>query len=290
MKPSQMYGLVAGCALLAAGAATNGQVTFYTGATQIVNSDGQLPFSDITQNGQSLVNYQSAGLTVNINNIAFIFTPCGFNNPNIYYPNTGTLDRIEITRNDGRNFDILEMQISHGFGGCTMPVWATAYLGNQVVAHFDVDVSGGTLLGCRGTFDRMRIGSYADGATRDTHNESAHNAIALDNMEYGRGGGGGYTLNLSGPCPGSKRLAWSGATPSVQQGIVFGNNLGNTTIPTGPCLGTVLGVSGNVHLVNVIGTGSGSGSVNGNAGTGACGHFLQLIEAGSCNTSNTAPI
>ncbi len=48
MKSSKSIMALAGGALLAAGTLANGQVTFYSGATQIVNSDGQLPFSDIT--------------------------------------------------------------------------------------------------------------------------------------------------------------------------------------------------------------------------------------------------
>lgn len=101
---------------------------------------------------------------------------------------------------------------------------------------------------------------------------------------------GGYRCSVSGTCPGTVRVAWSGATPNRQQGIVFGNNQGSTTIPNGACQGTQLGIQGQVRLVNIIGTGSGSGSVNGSAGTSACGHFLQLVESGSCNTSTVAQI
>jgi len=101
---------------------------------------------------------------------------------------------------------------------------------------------------------------------------------------------GGYRLNVGGTCPGSVSVDWSGATPSAQQAIVFGNSTGSTTVPGGPCAGTVLGIQGQVRVVNIIGTGGGSGSVNGRAGTGACGRYLQLVEAGSCNTSNVDQI
>jgi hypothetical protein len=101
---------------------------------------------------------------------------------------------------------------------------------------------------------------------------------------------GGYLLSISGQCPGTITVNWNGATPSVQQGIVFGQNQGTTIIPGGPCAGTQLGVQNGVQLVRTIGTGSGSGSVNGTAGTAACRRFLQLVEAGSCNTSNVAQI
>jgi len=113
---------------------------------------------------------------------------------------------------------------------------------------------------------------------------------AHDGLAAVTGGGGRYTLRLSGRCPGTLTVSWNNATPSRQQGIVFGNNQGTTTIPTGACAGTQLGVQGSVRLVNTVGTGSGSGSVNGQAGTAACGHYLQLVESGSCNTSNVARI
>lgn len=103
-------------------------------------------------------------------------------------------------------------------------------------------------------------------------------------------GGGGYSLSISGQCPGQITVNWSGATPNRQQGIVFGQSQGNTTIPGGVCQGTVLGIQGGVQLVRTIGTGSGSGSTSGNAGTAACRRFLQLVEAPSCNTSNVAQI
>ncbi len=101
---------------------------------------------------------------------------------------------------------------------------------------------------------------------------------------------GGYLCSVSGQCPGTVTVRWDGATPNRQQGIVFGNNQGQTTIPSGVCQGTSLGISGSVRLVNIIGTGGGSGSVNGRAGTAACGHYLQLVESGTCNTSNVARI
>lgn len=102
---------------------------------------------------------------------------------------------------------------------------------------------------------------------------------------------GGYRLSVSGDCPGRVVVSWSGATPNKQQGLVFGANQGNTTIPNGVCQGTPLGIQGQVRLVRTVGTGpNGEGSLSGNAGTASCGHFLQFVEAPSCNVSNVAPI
>ncbi len=121
------------------------------------------------------------------------------------------------------------------------------------------------------------------------------NTIQGDQYVTIRQGGGGYSLALSGSCPGTVRVQWSGATPQAQQAIVFGARPGSTTIPNGnPCAGTLLGLAGQVRMVDppgFFGTGqSGSGSLQGNASSGACGGVLQLVEGGSCNTSNVAAI
>lgn len=123
----------------------------------------------------------------------------------------------------------------------------------------------------------------------------AQNVFGAGNWDMSRGidcaGQSGYTLTLTGTCPGQVRIAWAGAPANTQQGIVFGLNQGNTTIPSGPCQGTVLGVAGQVQLYNTIGTGNGSGAVNGNAGSGACHHYLQLVAVGNpCKKSNVAQI
>ncbi len=103
--------------------------------------------------------------------------------------------------------------------------------------------------------------------------------------------GGGYTVAITGTCPGTVRLAWSGARPNIQQGILFARNTGNYTIPSGPCQGTQLGLGTNqLQLYNTIGTGNGSGSVNAQAGPGACRGYVQLIQVPGCQTSNVAQV
>jgi len=116
-------------------------------------------------------------------------------------------------------------------------------------------------------------------------------AGAHDGFAAVTGGVARYSLRITGPCPGTLTVSWSNATPNRQQGIVYGQRDGNTTIPGGVCQGTVLGLAGNVRLVNTIGTGpNGNGSVAGRAGTAACGGRLQLVEAPSCDTTNVAAI
>ncbi|MCC6908217.1 MAG: hypothetical protein IT430_09785, partial [Phycisphaerales bacterium] len=106
------------------------------------------------------------------------------------------------------------------------------------------------------------------------------------------GGGGGYSLTVSGTCPGTVNVAWAGAQPNKQQGIAFAANTGSYTIPGGPCQGTQLGLgTQQLRLVNTVPTGNGSGNVNGNASSGACGGYLQLVTISSpCETSNVDQI
>ncbi len=103
----------------------------------------------------------------------------------------------------------------------------------------------------------------------------------------------GLTLALGGHCPGTINIGWSGATPNRQMGIVYARNTGSFQVPGGPCAGTLLGLGTNqLQLVNTIGTAGGSGNVNGNAGGGACGGYLQLVvvDANPCTTSNVVAL
>ncbi|GEM_PF-2148697 len=101
--------------------------------------------------------------------------------------------------------------------------------------------------------------------------------------------GGGYTVNVTGTCPGQVRLTWSGAQPNKQQAVVFARNTGAFVVPGGPCAGTQLGLGTNqLQVYATIGTGSGTGGVNATVNSGACRGYVQLVTiAGSpCATSN----
>jgi len=116
---------------------------------------------------------------------------------------------------------------------------------------------------------------------------TAGNVVSFDNVDIAAGGPPPFTIALAGPCPGQKTLSWTGAG-SGQMGIVVGNSQGSTTIPFGPCQGTVLGIQGGLLLYNVIGTQGGAGQVSGTVGGGACDKLVQCINTGSCDTSNVA--
>jgi len=108
-------------------------------------------------------------------------------------------------------------------------------------------------------------------------------------VSYGLVCGGGYVLSLTGECPGTVRLEWSGADPDRQQGILIARNTGNVVVPNGPCQGTQLGLGAKrLRLHRIISTGEGVGAVS--AETQACGWYVQLIQTHSCATSNVAQV
>lgn len=128
----------------------------------------------------------------------------------------------------------------------------------------------------------------------DFWESSTDGAVMMANaLNYVLGVGGSLRLRITGPCPGTLTLTWSDATPGRPMGIVFASNQGAFVVNGGPCAGTPLGLgTQNLRLVNTINTGPGSGSVNGVAGTSACGGFLQLVvvDGSPCTTSNVAQI
>jgi hypothetical protein len=105
-------------------------------------------------------------------------------------------------------------------------------------------------------------------------------------------GAAGFTCQITGTCPGTVRLAWSGAPANKPMAIVFAQNTGNYTIGTGPCAGTQLGLgTQQLQLYNTINTGNGSGAVNANAGAGACHGYVQLVAVDTpCKKSNVAQV
>lgn len=237
----------------------------------------------------------------------------------VYDPNTSTMYCGESTRNTRFfSIDLNSAALTPiGNPGISMDAMTYDPVRDQVVAAYagpgdlySIDVSTGaaTLIYDGPFFNNCGMAYDADtdkywlidwSGNLYSYDPSNGYAITLemsglgahDGFASASGGAGRYSLRITGPCPGTLTLSWSNANPNRQQGIVFGQNDGQTTIPGGICQGTVLGLAGNVRLVNTIGTGSnGSGSINGRAGTAACGGRLQLVEAPSCNTSNVARI
>lgn len=105
----------------------------------------------------------------------------------------------------------------------------------------------------------------------------------------------GIQLFADGTCPGGGpiQVSWSGATPNGQVALIFAVCEGDFVVPArNPCQGTQLGLcSTQIQLVGIYRSdANGSRQLNGFAGNGACGKFLQLLDLTTCDTSNVAPI
>ncbi|MFG0330298.1 MAG: hypothetical protein ACF8PN_10405 [Phycisphaerales bacterium] len=105
--------------------------------------------------------------------------------------------------------------------------------------------------------------------------------------------GGGFNLAVSGSCPGSVTASTTGGTPGGQVAFVFGLSTGSCTIPSGPCAGTVLGLScGGAQLVGTAtANANGDASLSGNCPQSASGRFVQAIDVtGGCIVSNVVQL
>lgn len=172
-------------------------------------------------------------------------------------------------------------------GGLTLNFGETCGLYFTRTDGISIEYSNGPL----GTFENADVRWEDRGMGGEYPFQVTFNNRVFNGTVHYECGGGGYSLRVGGQCPGTIQVSWAGAAPNGQQGIIFGQREGSTTIPSGPCRGTVLGIAGGVQLVRVIGTGpGGEGSVSGSAGTNACGGKLQLIQVTSCETSNVGTI
>ena len=119
---------------------------------------------------------------------------------------------------------------------------------------------------------------------------SAGNAVGWDNMSIAPASED-LSISVSGTCPGRVDVSYENATPDTTLALLFAANTGNVVIPNGPCAGTQLGLGANqLQVVRQFNSGNGSGQTGGNVPGRACGGFLQMIEAGSCATSNVAQL
>ncbi len=174
-------GLTTGCSLAG--------IAHYTSHDSLMASVSNYADFNALVNGQSLLHYQQDGLDVSSSRTYFSWDAPGFDGSEMFYPNTGALEMVGISMADGASFADLEMQVSGGWTGGvvgTNYIWVRAFSAGSLVGEFDVDIQSGQYLGITGGgFDQIMIGAYATASTRDAHNPSARNAIALDNLRAG---------------------------------------------------------------------------------------------------------
>lgn len=105
----------------------------------------------------------------------------------------------------------------------------------------------------------------------------------------------GPTLAVEATCPsgGPITISWSGATPDGEIILLLAREAGSFVIPDGyPCAGATLDLSNTQLQVAYRGPADPDGNrvLNSNAGRGACGRVMQLLDLTTCGTSNTAVV
>ncbi len=218
----------------------------------------------------------------------------GDGTPSLYMG--GSQDMMKVVRLDGANFDAIEFNAGDGaVNHCYDNLWIRAYLDGRVIADYLVDMPRSQIVGLvGGEFDELRIGGYSSESVRDlayeTRNERAHQSLALDNVRIGSIHAW-PSLSLTGVCPGGMTAAISGATPRGTVALIFGQRAGQTTIPTGPCAGTILPLTGSVQLIATTrADGQGRAAVTGPVPPAACSARLVALDVATCATSNVVRI
>ena len=173
---------------LIAGSASASVATYTAAESQMGSQTNIADFNDLVVQ-QSLFEYQEDGLQVSTNRDYFSWNAPGLDGTEMYYANTGSLELVDITKVDGSNFNDVEMQVGSGWTPDAIGlvyIWVQAYADGSLVAEFDIDMLSGEYLGLTGgEFDQIKIGSYADAASRDLHDDTLRNAIAIDNLSVG---------------------------------------------------------------------------------------------------------
>lgn len=101
---------------------------------------------------------------------------------------------------------------------------------------------------------------------------------------------GVFDVTIAGTCPGPVTVTVTGATPGGQVGIGWSTSTGSFTIPSGPCSGTVMGLSSPSLLAMVTADGSGTATLSGTAPSAACGAFVQAVDITTCGTSGIGTV
>lgn len=96
----------------------------------------------------------------------------------------------------------------------------------------------------------------------------------------------GFTLSITGTCPGSMAISVSGASVNGSVALAYGN-AGSWTIPNGPCAGTVLDLAGVPTLAGFFNADAvGTLILAPNVPAGLCGKTLQAVDMTTCTVSN----
>jgi|JI10StandDraft_1071094.scaffolds.fasta_scaffold638659_2 hypothetical protein len=99
----------------------------------------------------------------------------------------------------------------------------------------------------------------------------------------------GVTLTATGTCPGTVEFRASGGTPGGVFAAVRAPGAGAVYVPSGPCIGTQLGLNASVRLLAERRfDASGTFVAVATLGAGSCGRHYQVLDLSDCSTSDVA--
>ncbi len=257
-------------------------------------------FTDFNAGGfQGFNSFDSGGINFRHVHTPAVFSSltynCGNGTRALYSP--GARDMVGLRRSDGEDFTAIEFLAGDGWSAnCPFTyLWIRAYLDGVRVADYTIDLPRSQVIGfAGGQFDELRIGGYTTSDSRNFYYESGNErglqALTLDNVRIGLIHTG-PSLSLSGVCPGGMTANVMNATPRGTVALIFGQRAGQTTIPSGPCAGTLLPISGGVQLVSTArANGQGNAAITGAVPPSACGARLVALDVATCTTSNAVRI
>ena len=137
--------------------AASAQVEFYVNASRIDALTGIATFDELGD-GRPLDDYREAGLRIAVSDInSGDPRLCGLEDRHFYYAGDAdgpAKERVEISREDGGDFEVLEMRVSDGWaevkGRCIDNLWITVYLGGEVVGTSTSKLAAGRSSAWRG--------------------------------------------------------------------------------------------------------------------------------------------
>lgn len=96
----------------------------------------------------------------------------------------------------------------------------------------------------------------------------------------------GVTLTAVGTCPGTVEFRASGGTPGGVFAAVRAPGPGAVFVPSGPCIGTQLGLNASVRLLAERRfDAAGNFVAVATLGSGSCGLYYQVLDQTDCSTS-----
>jgi hypothetical protein len=98
------------------------------------------------------------------------------------------------------------------------------------------------------------------------------------------------TLSVAGTCPGAVDVAVSGATPGGQVVLVTGDPGAAEPWFAGPCNGTVIDLAGPDRRRTMTADALGNIAVQVDPRLQMCGHDWQVLDVGTCKTSNVVSV